>query len=1138
MKRKYFFGIFICLVLLCSGVFLLSFDEKVTAIPPTHAPEISDAENRTYNFKFNTYGRSNFGCELEYRLSVSYTFITTQYKLYYGTIFEGAGTTFTTDIECKTLGNIKGAEFLITSITVEPGNAICATLYNGGVFNWTDEQAVSSSNNTTIDIYYNESIPIYESILLLDSPIGSLCFNYYNYQITELKVSSGRSGYTFDGCTFWEVGSLKQTKIVNADGTSALSTLPAGNPPYRDFNAVKSDGTRIGYLIADWKPISYKIAYNLNGGTHGSSHPNSADYNERIHISNPTRPGYSFKGWTISNYSSGATYYSSNYSISGTTYRGALTKNEYFRYLNTTQGATVTFNANWERNNYKIDINFYKPGGSTQNGGTFDLYKQLSGGTKTLITEGLTNEPEKDYYLQYEGQWILENIEPNPGTYISSVSLKDRGEMSVEGDLPNVTRITYTANQTGPPSGDWDGTVRIYTEKNSLKATLNYQGKGTGSTIATAGYNENGTTLNLPSPTHKGYTFKGWNTASDGSGKYYTSKTNFNVINNDLDDETGVLSSHCVATPNAKEISFNLYAIWEANDYTVTLNDGEGAVSNLANMPWIASATVSGGRYSYTSGNLNLEYNNSTRNIKLNGTPASGFILYRSTGLTFSEGDQYRIEITHKGGNMLSWSGNGYFVLEVCDENGNNFSSNRQYVDMLNINGLAIDSTTSYTLTINANSANLGKGLKVWYYAAGTPSSQMITNYEAYFKITKLGSEQNVDQEVTATYDSPMSLVAVPTKFGHTFNGYFDMASGGKQYYNADGTSAREWDKANAATLYAQWTPYSYTLTLNGNGGTTKTGQQTITQSGSYASTLTLDSKPFIRNGYIFEGWSTAKNGAVIYSDEANYSSLITSNPTSITLYAQWEDTWANHASSSLKTTEINGVTYNVIASAKDLAYLSKQSISSTLLGKYIQTADIDLSDYTWLPIGSEHAFCGEYLGRGHKITGLHTSDAVDANGVYLQTYGGLFGKLGENSTTDASANIVGVYITDCLVYGQYSGAIAGFSDVDSVNIEACIEACILENVKIYGNTTASFVGSSSDGQIKDCLLISSNISTANATTRGFYTGTMTVNSSYYMNGTTPTQFYTSGASNDYSNWVTGVFKYPLPKALIWYPGA
>ena len=151
-----------------------------------------------------------------------------------------------------------------------------------------------------------------------------------------------------------------------------------------------------------------------------------------------------------------------------------------------------------------------------------------------------------------------------------------------------------------------------------------------------------------------------------------------------------------------------------------------------------------------------------------------------------------------------------------------------------------------------------------------------------------------------------------------------------------------------------------------------------------------------------------------------------------------------------------------------------------------------------------------------------------------METYCGLFGKLGKNSTNGASANIVGVYITDCLVYGQDSGAIAGFSDVDSVNIEACIEACILENVKIYGDTTASFVGSSSDGQIKDCLLISSNISTANATTRGFYTGTMTIKSCYFIENNTAIRF--TGESSDYSNWIEDVFMYPLPSIIVWFP--
>ena len=256
---------------------------------------------------------------------------------------------------------------------------------------------------------------------------------------------------------------------------------------------------------------------------------------------------------------------------------------------------------------------------------------------------------------------------------------------------------------------------------------------------------------------------------------------------------------------------------------------------------------------------------------------------------------------------------------------------------------------------------------------------------------------------------------------------------------------------------------------------------------------------------------------------------------TTITLYAQWEDTWANHATTigSDETISIDGKKYLIIDSAEDLAYLSKQSITSSLTGNYIQTVDIDLSEHTWLPIGSEHAFCGTYLGQGHKITGLKTSTARNAGGVYLQKYGGLFGKLGESSSGTASAHIIGVHIKDCKnIYGQYSGAIAGYSD----NSKVKIEACILENIDISGNTTASFVGNSTAGTIQDCLIISSNVSTSNATTKGFYTGTMTVNSSYYMNGQTATKFYTTGASSDYSNWIEGVFQYPLPSMILWYP--
>ena len=56
---------------------------------------------------------------------------------------------------------------------------------------------------------------------------------------------------------------------------------------------------------------------------------------------------------------------------------------------------------------------------------------------------------------------------------------------------------------------------------------------------------------------------------------------------------------------------------------------------------------------------------------------------------------------------------------------------------------------------------------------------------------------------VHATPGAALPAITVPTKANADFLGYFDAS--GKQYYNADGTSAANWDKTEAAILYAQW---------------------------------------------------------------------------------------------------------------------------------------------------------------------------------------------------------------------------------------------------------------------------------------------------------------------------------------------
>ncbi|MCQ2328207.1 MAG: InlB B-repeat-containing protein, partial [Paludibacteraceae bacterium] len=68
---------------------------------------------------------------------------------------------------------------------------------------------------------------------------------------------------------------------------------------------------------------------------------------------------------------------------------------------------------------------------------------------------------------------------------------------------------------------------------------------------------------------------------------------------------------------------------------------------------------------------------------------------------------------------------------------------------------------------------------------------------------------------VVATYDAAMPAITIPSMVGYTFNGYFDAAKNGTQYYDGAGASVRNWDKEEAtADLYAQWTALEVNYTV------------------------------------------------------------------------------------------------------------------------------------------------------------------------------------------------------------------------------------------------------------------------------------------------------------------------------------
>ena len=95
-------------------------------------------------------------------------------------------------------------------------------------------------------------------------------------------------GYAFQGY-FTEEGG-KGTKIIDGDGVFT----EADNRHLRYF-------TDNDTLYAHWAPIDYNISYNLDNGSYGQYHPTTATFDSFVQISNPTRTGYFFIGWTASN---------------------------------------------------------------------------------------------------------------------------------------------------------------------------------------------------------------------------------------------------------------------------------------------------------------------------------------------------------------------------------------------------------------------------------------------------------------------------------------------------------------------------------------------------------------------------------------------------------------------------------------------------------------------------------------------------------------------------------------------------------------------------------------------------------------------------------------------------------------------
>ena len=199
------------------------------------------------------------------------------------------------------------------------------------------------------------------------------------------------------------------------------------------------------------------------------------------------------------------------------------------------------------------------------------------------------------------------------------------------------------------------------------------------------------------------------------------------------------------------------------------------------------------------------------------------------------------------------------------------------------------------TFTIAANTA---------LYAQWTPG-EPVTYTVTYDGNTSTGGSVPVDGSSPYELGSTVTVLGNSgplTKTGYTFAGWNTLADGTGTAYSPTDT----FPIINDTTLYAQWTPITYTVTYNGN---TNTGGSAPTDGSSpYIPDSTVEVRgrgTLTKTGYTFAGWNTLANGTgTAYSPDDTFS--IGENTT---LYAQWtSDTPTTFTVTYLGNTNTSGV--------------------------------------------------------------------------------------------------------------------------------------------------------------------------------------------------------------------------------------
>ena len=275
-----------------------------------------------------------------------------------------------------------------------------------------------------------------------------------------------RLGHTFKG---WYSAASGGVKVANSDG-SLVANVSGFTGANKEWKSAKETT-----LYAQWTTNEYLVDYVLNDGTKGSTSPSKYTFGTNTTISDPTRTGYTFTGWsvvaTLDGKRSGTIHYDTGVLQYASDYPSAV----YFPLFYQQAGVQYT--------------------GKLGNGSIRWRQYSTAGAYAGNAGESQTNTTNEAKYLSL---WYYSGMSD------SSTTLSWNGGKSFKIDANQVGKLTLTANWTANTY-----TVTANANGGTIPTTSGWT-VASGSKIATKTVTYDSTYGTLPTPTRTGYTFAGW----------------------------------------------------------------------------------------------------------------------------------------------------------------------------------------------------------------------------------------------------------------------------------------------------------------------------------------------------------------------------------------------------------------------------------------------------------------------------------------------------------------------------------------------------------------------------------------------------------------------------------------------------